>query len=170
MIPLFCLLAFGLEAAEFSHSIFFTPIINEKGENSYMASLYVDKIDVGSLVFDFPCAVGEVVETSISNDEDDIFIQSLVFQDEAGSLKAKTQLFTRKDNVDVLAAEKNYDQLPMTYILKRGEDGLYTLPPFEVPGYKNLATFVGGELRLSLGSFHLDTVRGIAPPGWIIIP
>ncbi|MEL7430913.1 MAG: hypothetical protein AAGI90_00075 [Chlamydiota bacterium] len=63
-----------------------------------------------------------------------------------------------------------YENSPLgPTVLRRDASGLYTLPPVDVPGFKNMGTITGEELNIRIGDFHIDTKNGIVPQGWILI-
>lgn len=63
-----------------------------------------------------------------------------------------------------------YTQRCRIIVLKRDPDGFYTLPHFEVPGYKNTGIHRSLEIFMKIGTFVIDTKNGIVPPGWILKP
>lgn len=62
-----------------------------------------------------------------------------------------------------------YEKSPFgPVVLRRGADGLYTMPHLSVPGFSNMGTMKGRELNINAGDFHLDTANGIVPDGWVL--
>jgi len=61
-----------------------------------------------------------------------------------------------------------YIQRSRAFVLERDSEGYYTLPHFEVPGFKNEGTFKSPEIKICVGKFVIDTANGIVPPGWIL--
>lgn len=62
-----------------------------------------------------------------------------------------------------------YDKSPLgAVVLSRDSDGLYTLPRVNVPGFTNIGTIKGHELKIHFGNFIVDTKNGIVPSGWIL--
>lgn len=57
-----------------------------------------------------------------------------------------------------------------TFVLRRDADGLYTLPHFDVPGFRNFGVFRGDEINIHAGDFVIDTRNGVVPEGWVLEP
>ena len=68
----------------------------------------------------------------------------------------------------VIALICTFSKSSPKFILKRDANGLYTLPHFEVPGFKNEGNVRSVEFNIRFGDFILDTKKGILPDGWAI--
>lgn len=54
-------------------------------------------------------------------------------------------------------------------ILRRGSDGVYTLPSLNLPWLQTgEGSIRGQELKIRHGNFVIDTKNGIVPPGWTL--
>ncbi len=111
LFSLICLATFGLEAAQYSHTVTFTPQTTETGNTVYLAKIQIDKkVDENAEAVtiaapELVCVESEATEVVVGNETDCYAVKVLVSKNEE-QLKAKTEILVKEGNVDVLVSEE----------------------------------------------------------------